>query len=490
MVTPLPEKYFTYKSLDDVRNDVKRLGVDITFEEKLEKVAQPVTIGSKIIGNAFGIHPMEGCDATLDGKPDELTYRRWERFGEGGAKLIWGEATAVVPEGLANPRQLLINEENLPDLESLLNRTRAAHRTAFGRDDDLLVGLQLTHSGRYSYRKPLIAYHHPQADQATFLDKKKGIRLPADYPVVTDDYLERLEDIFVLAVKRAREVGFDFIDIKQCHTYLLNELLGARTRAGKYGGSFENRTRFIRNVLGKIKSELGERIIVASRFNAYDGVPYEKDLTTGVGKSIPYPKPYPYSFGIDQNDPMKEDLTEPLHLVKLMSDLGVKMVNVSMGSPYYNMHLGRPFEQAPIDGYIPPEHPLIGIDRHFRITAAVQKAFPKMVVVGTGYSWLRQFLINAGESNLRRGRVSIVATGRGAIAYPDYAKDALASGKLKSSNVCIAVSHCTNLMRSKNNELGQFPTGCVPRDPIYAQVLKEAQGKKLKNSETITEEKK
>lgn len=483
----MPEKYFSYKSLSDLRADCTRFGVDITFEESLQAISQPVRIGHRTIGNAIGIHPMEGCDATLDGKPDELTYRRWERFGAGGSKLIWGEATAVVPEGLANPRQLLLNEANMSDLENLLKRTRAAHREVYGKDDDLLIGLQLTHSGRYSYRKPLITYHHAQADTLTYLDKQNGVKLPADYPVVTDDYLQRLEDIFVDAIKRVQKLGFDFVDLKQCHTYLLNELLGARTRAGNYGGSFENRTRFIRNVLGKIRSEVGDSLILASRLNAYDGVPFQKDPASGVGVALPFETPYPYSFGVDRNNPLKEDLEEPLKLIRLMMDLGVKMVNVSMGSPYYNMHIGRPFEHAPIDGYIPPEHPLLGIDRHFRITAAIQQAFPDLVVVGTGYSWLRQYLINAGESNIRRKRVTIVATGRGAIAYPDYARDAITLGKLKSSNVCIAVSHCTNLMRAKNNELGQFPAGCVPRDLIYAEILKETLGRKKRTPEPLAE---
>lgn len=469
--------------------DVGKHQVDITFEEHLNAIRKPVRIGNRTIGNSLGIHPMEGCDGTLDGEPDDLTFRRWERFGSGGAKLIWGEATAVVSDGLANPRQLLLTEKNLLAFAKLLALTRAAHREAFGRDDDLLIGLQLTHSGRYSYRKPLITYHHPHADKVTYLDKKRGIIIPVDYPTVTDDYLERLEDEFVHAARRVYELGFDFVDIKQCHTYLLNELLGARTRKGKYGGHFVNRTRFIRNVLDKIRGELGDKLILASRINAFDGVPHEKDPETGVGKPMPFDTPYEYNFGVDHYNPLKENLMEPLELVRMMRERGVSLVNVSMGSPYYNMHYGRPFEHSPVDGYIPPEHPLVGIDRHFRITAAIQQAFPDLAVVGTGYSWLRQFLICAAESNLRRKRVTIVATGRGAIAYPDYAADAMKDGKLKPSNVCIAVSHCTNLMRSKHNELGQFPTGCVPRDPLYAQVLKESLSKREPVSQAVAEQK-
>ncbi|MBI4428272.1 MAG: NADH:flavin oxidoreductase [Ignavibacteriales bacterium] len=483
----MSEKFFNYKTVDDVRRQAKEFGLDVTFEEKLQDVFKPVKIGTRTIGNAMGIHPMEGCDANLDGTPGELTFRRWRRFGRGGAKLIWGEATAVVPEGLANPRQLLINEKNLSSLERLLKATRSAHREVYEDDSDLLVGLQLTHSGRYSYRRPLIAYHHPQADCVTYVDKSKGITVSDNYPVITDDELERLEDAFVFAVRRASAVGFDFVDIKQCHTYLLNELLGARIRDGRYGGSFENRTRFVRNVLTKIRSELGPKTMIASRFNAFDGVPFEKNPVSGFGEPIPFKIPYEHSFGVHRQNPLREDLSEPLELVRLLCAHGAAMVNVSMGSPYYNMHYGRPFERTPDDGYYSPEHPLVGVARHFRITGAIQQAFPDLVVVGTGYSWLRQFFLNAGEANIRRKRVTIVATGRGAIAYPEYAKDARETGSLKSSRVCLAISYCTNLMRSKNNEFGQYPAGCVPRDEVYAPIYKEVLAKKPKPTQEHAE---
>ncbi len=480
----MADKYFTYKSTDDLRADIAHLGVDITLEEKLDAVFQPVRIGARTIGNAMGIHPMEGCDGTIDGKPGELTFRRWRRFGEGGAKLIWGEATAVVPEGLANSRQLLLNEANLSEFERLVKITRTAHRERYGTDSDLMIGLQLTHSGRWSYRGPMIAYHHPQADRVTYADKCKGLRIDASYPVVTDDYLEQMEDAYVEAAKRAAQVGFDFVDIKQCHTYLLNELLGARIREGRYGGSFENRTRMIRNILGKIKSEVGGSFQAASRLNVYDGVPFELDPVSGAGRPIPFTTPYLFNFGVDEHDPLREDLTEPIALIAMMRGLDVHLVNVSMGSPYYNMHYGRPFEKKPFEGYETPEHPLLGVARHFAATEKIQRAFPDLAVVGTGYSWLQKYFLAAGESNLRRKRVSIVAVGRGAIAYPDYAADAITKGELNPSQVCIAISYCTNLMRSKNNELGQYPSGCVPRDDVYVPIYKEVLAKRKAEGKT------
>jgi 2,4-dienoyl-CoA reductase-like NADH-dependent reductase (Old Yellow Enzyme family) len=467
-------KYFTYKNIEDLREEITNLDLSIRLETEIKALREPVKIGNFVAGNALGIHPMEGCDGTLDGKPDELTYRRWIRFGQGGCKMIWGEATAVIEEGRANSRQLLINDTNAKDLEDILNKTRQAHREEFGKHNDLVIGLQLTHSGRFSYKKPFIAFHHPILDKITLIDKKTKTPIPNDYPVVSDDYLEKLEDIYVEAARLAYNIGFDFIDIKQCHTYLLSELLAAKTREGKYGGSFENRTRFVRNIIGKIKNELGDKLMLATRINVYDGLPYQTDPETDVGVPRPYTIPYRYAFGVNEMDPLQVDLTEPMMLVKLLRDSGVKMVNISMGSPYFNPHIIRPFERPPIDGYESPEHPLIGVDRHFRATSAIQQAFPDLVIVGTGYTWLREYLLYAAEANVRDKKVSIAAVGRGAIAYPDYAKDGLTSGKLDPDKVCLTMSFCTALMRAKNNELGQFPTGCVPRDKVYVPIYGES----------------
>jgi len=467
------KKYFNYKTIKDLKDDIEKLGLEIRLEEDIRPLKRSVKIGDKIVGNSLGIHPMEGCDGTLDGKPSELTYRRWNRFGQGGAKLIWGEATAIIDEGRANPRQLLINEQNAKSLESLLSQTRQAHRERFGKDDRLLVGLQLTHSGRYSYLKPLIAFRHPLVDQVTYIDKKRRIPIPDDYPVLSDDYLEKLEDLYVESAKIACNIGFDFIDLKQCHTYLLSELLASKTREGKYGGSLENRTRFIRNVIKKIQSEVDEKLMIATRLNVYDGLPYRPDDETSVGVHFEYETPYLYGFGVDENEPLKYDLTEPIKVIGMLKKLGIKMINISVGSPYFNPHIGRPFEIPPVDGYLSPEHPLVGVERLFKVTAEIQRAYPELVIVGTGYSWLRNYFANAGSANILDGKVTIVALGRGAFAYPDFANDCLNQGMPNPRKTCIADSYCTALMRAKNNGPGQYPSGCVIRDALYQKVYRE-----------------
>ncbi len=459
--------FFHYRSLAELEEEIQRLGLSesISFADSVRDLLQPLQVGKRQLWNALGYHPMEGCDGTTDGRPSALTWRRYERFAAGGGALIWFEATAVQPEARANPRQLCLTENNAKDFEALLRAVRRIHKERFG-EERILCGLQLTHSGRYCFERPVIAYHDPA------LDKKRGI--PEDYPVISDSELDALQDAFVQTAKLAWKIGFDFVDIKQCHRYLLSELLAAKTRKGKYGGSLENRTRFAREVIQRIREETKGELIVATRLNAYDGPAYDAS-----GKPMEYPRPFLYGFGCDEEDPLQMDLAEPVAWAQEMAELGVQIINVSMGNPYASPHIGRPFDKPPVDGYEPPEHPLFGVARHFEATAAIKKAVgSKAVVVGSGYSFLRQFLALAGEANKRAGKVDIVALGRGAIAYPDYVRDLLETGQMATNKVCLAVSFCTTLMRIKDHPLGQMPTGCVPRDPIYAdlyQRIKRAQ---------------
>lgn len=460
--------YFNYRDLDELRADIDKQGLDVPLEASAARIqevlGQPLTIAGRGVGNSMAIHPMEGCDATSEGLPDKLTFRRYLRFAEGGAKLIWFEATAVTPEGRANPRQLLIKETSVAQLEELLSETRRAHREKFGRDDDLLDILQLTHSGRYSYQQALTCFHHP------LLERKER---PAR--ILTDADLEELEDCYAQAALLARDIGFKGIDLKLTHGYFGNELLAARTREGLYGGDFENRTRFARNVLQKIRRKTGDDLVLAVRLGVYDGVPYEHDTLNRVGRPRPFETPYLYGFGTDASDPLREDLAEPLAFIEMLRKEGVSLLNISMGNPYTNPHLGRPFEKPDEGNYETPEHPLRGVARHFRLTSEIQAGFPDMIVIGSGYSWLRHFQINAGAANLAQGRAAMMGVGRGALAYPNFAEDTLKRGALDERQVCKTYTYCTYLMRRKENEQGQFPTGCPPFDrEVYGPVLKDA----------------
>src|SRR5438067_1360243 len=268
-------RFFKYKTVAEIEAENARLGTDLRFSDDPSPLFQPVAIGPRTAGNRWCIHPMEGCDGEPDGRPGELTFRRYNRFGGGGAKLIWGEACAVTEAGRANPRQVWLADHTRDDFAQLVADCRAAHRAANGDDSDLLFGIQLTHSGRYSYRRPVIATHDALLDPRTVVDKKTGQTATPEYPLISDDELKRLVDDYVAAARLAAAVGFDFVDVKQCHRYLLNELLGARNRPGPYGGNFENRTRLAREIFSAIQAAV-PGLILATRLNVYDGIPFNK----------------------------------------------------------------------------------------------------------------------------------------------------------------------------------------------------------------------
>ena len=409
---------------------------------------------------------MEGCDGELDGRPGELTWRRYGRFATGGAKLVWFEATAVREDGRANPRQLWIHEKTRDDYARLIEKIREDHAAAYGSADDLLLPMQLTHSGRYSYPDKIIAYHNPA------IDRKSGT--PASLEPITDDELERLEDDYVDAAGLALAAGFDSIDVKITHGYLLSELTGAKLREGRYGGALENRLRFPLNVIRKVRDRFGSRLLICSRLGCFDSIPYFLGEAR-VGVPAEVEKPYPYGFGVNAENPLQEDLTEVKRAVAMLRDAGVSLLNVSLGSPYYNPHIGRPFERPDEGNYESPEDPLNGVDRHFRIAGELQRAFPDLPMVGTGYSWLQKYAINAGARNVESGAIRIMGMGRNSLAYPDFARHALERGELEELRVCKTLTYCTYLMRQKNHPLGQYPTGCPPFDKEgYGDLMKEA----------------
>ncbi len=470
-------RYFKFHQPADLLAAARDRGLDLRLADDLAPLFQPAAVGPLTVGNRLCVQPMEGCDGTPDGQPDELVLRRYQRFGAGGAKLIWGEAAAVVEEGRANPRQLLVAEHTAAGLAQLLDVCRRAHREACGDDGDLVIGLQLTHSGRYSYRRPLLAVHDPVLDPRTVVDRATGRTVDATYPLLSDDELGRLVDHYVAAARIAYRAGFQFIDVKQCHRYLLNELLAARRRPGSYGGSLENRTRLARDIIAAVRAEV-PGLVVASRLNLYDAVPYRKRAGGEEGEPCPYRTPLECAWGTDPLDPLRPDLAEPLTWVRAMAGLGVALVNVSMGSPYATPHVTRPFEYPPPDGYQTPEHPLAGVDRHFRLAAAVQAALPALPVVGSGYSYLQEFFPAAGAANVRDGRCAFVGVGRATLSQPDFVRQLQAHGRLDRKRVCRTFSYCTALMRSKHHALGQFPTGCPPFDKeVYGPIWDEARRK-------------
>jgi NADPH2 dehydrogenase len=333
------------KTIEEFRNHVASLNVEIPIDSDVipapaGALAQPYVLKSgKKIGNRFCIQPMEGWDASTDGKPTDLVTRRWKNFGLSGAKLIWGgEAAAVRPDGRANPNQLMIVDENMREIENLRMILVNEHKAHYGQIDDLLVGLQLTHSGRFcrpnikTKLEPKIVYHHP------VLDAMFGVG--HDYPVISDYEIDDLIMYYVRAAKRAQAIGFEFVDIKHCHGYLGHEFLSAVDRPGKYGGSFENRTRFLREIIKGIQSDC-PGLVIGVRFSCFDMPPFKPD-NENVGQMVEYRDQndrYPYAFGGDPDQPGEIKLDEPHALMKLMEEIGVELVNFTAASPYYQAGL-------------------------------------------------------------------------------------------------------------------------------------------------------
>jgi 2,4-dienoyl-CoA reductase-like NADH-dependent reductase (Old Yellow Enzyme family) len=471
-----------YKTAEELLTYTKELGINLPFDAEVQAapesaMAQPYLLpDGRKIGNRFCIQPMEGWDATTDGKPTELTFRRWRNFGLSGAKLIWGgEAAAVRPDGRANPNQLMMLEENMTEIESLRQALVDEHKAHYTSTDDLLVGLQLTHSGRFcrpnekTKLEPKILYHHPLLD--------KIFNIPADYPVMTDAEIDDLIGYYIRAAKRAQKIGFEFVDVKHCHSYLGHEFLSAVDRPGPYGGSFENRTRFLRDIVAGIRSECpGLRIGV--RLSIFDFPPFRPD-ENNVGKMLEYRDQsgrYPYAFGGDPDHPGQIKLDETISFVNLLQKIGVELVNFSGGSPYYNPHTTRPAHYPPSDGYLPPEDPLVGVARHIKVSAELKQHAPNLATVGSAYTYLQDWLPNVAQAVVRSGMIDFVGLGRMVLSYPEMPADILAGKPLARKRICRTFSDCTTGPRKG------MVSGCYPLDPFYKQRPEALAIKEIKKS--------
>lgn len=460
------------KQVARFKEHLSALGLDIPCDDELlfqerSPLRQPLVRDQITVGNRIAVQPMEGWDGTLDGQPSEHTMRRWRRFGRTGAKLIWGgEAVAVSHEGRANPNQLLADQHTSEGLTRLRTALAEEHRSFTGSDQGLIVGLQLTHSGRFSRPnshergEPRILYHHP------ILDRR--LKLPADYPVLEDGGIRSIIEDFHRAARLAWKSGFDFVDIKHCHGYLGHEFLSAHIREGQYGGSFENRTRFLREVVEGIRS-VAPGLAIGVRLSAFDTVPFRPDaeLSPGGKKQAGIPEmpkdliPYRWGFGVNPLHPTQEDSSEPILFLSLLEKLNIRLVNLTAGSPYYNPHIQRPALFPPSDGYQPPEDPLIGVARQMKMTHLLKQRFPELVFVGSAYSYLQEFLPHVAQGAVREGWVDMVGLGRMVLTYPEFLWDVSGGQPIQHKRICRTFSDCTTAPRKG------LPSGCYPLDAYY-----------------------
>ena len=466
MTSPAPARFpklATLKSAEDLRRRFLELGHPLPVDDSAhpEVLGRPIPTGigiPKPVGNRFAILPMEGWDGTPDGRPTDLVRRRWRRFGQSGAKLIWGgEAVAVRPDGRANPHQLVLSETNTADLAALRAELLAGHLERHGSDQDLLVGLQLTHSGRFARPnnktrlEPRIAYRHP------LLDARFGIT--DDRAVLSDTEVDDLIADMVAAAVRAQRAGFDFVDIKHCHGYLGHEFLSAVTRPGRYGGSFTHRTRFLTEIVSGIRRD-APGLAIGVRLSLFDSFPFQKG-PDGTGVPTPWTGSYPYAFGANPNNALEMDLSEPFAFLALLESLGIRLVCLTAASPYYNPHLQRPAMTPPSDGYLPPEDPLTGVARQIEAVARAKAQFPNLILVGSAYTYLQEWLPPVASAQIAAGHVDVVGLGRMVLSYPDLPSDVLAGRPLQRRQICRTFSECTTGPRNG------LVSGCFPLDEFY-----------------------
>ncbi len=418
-------------------------GTSFPYSEDISCLSKSIEIAGKKINNRIVYQAMEGCDGTYDGAPDELTYRRYLRFARGGAGIIWFEATAVLNEGRANPRQIFLSEKTEDELKKIVNDIKEAGIKENGFEPIVIV--QLTHSGRYSKPEgtpaPLIAYNNPIFEKDNPIDKSR---------IVTDDYLDTLCEKLINGAVWAKKLGFDGADIKSCHRYLLSEILSAYNREGKYGGSFENRTRLLTTAVKESKILTGKDFIITSRLNVYDGFEY------------------PYGFAVKEGCGITPDFTESKMLVKQLVANGIDMIDMTMGNPYFNPHVNRPYSQG---GYIPPEHPMQGVERMLNGISEIAQEIKGTPVISSGISFLGAASANVCAGYINEGRFDFAGYGRETLAYPSCANAITSGENLDPKKLCICCSKCTEIMRKP----GGTP-GCVIRDgevymPIYKKLV-------------------
>lgn len=459
----------SFQKYSQLQELIQKLNLPLKCINNISPLLRSYKLGDFNIPNRIVFQPMEGCDADTNGIPSTLTNRRYHRFGQSGAGIVWFEATAVTPEGRANPHQLMLNEENKTKFQQILIEFQSGQekmQKILSKPLKSLKILQLTHSGRYSKPEgkiPQRMYSFPKLDQGFGLKPEMG-------KILSDDYLDNLSDYYYETARLAKEIGFDGVDIKACHRYLLNESFSAFSREdSKYGGfSYKNRTRLFRNIIKRLTNSLqSPKFIITSRMNAYDG------------------HPFPYGWGVEKK-PMEitsveqlyhcipaPDLKEPIHLISDLHALGIPLVNISIGNPYLNPFISRPYSQGVPQGRNAPEHPLQGVFRFQELIAEIRAQVPQsMAIIGGGYSFLRNFGPYYAAHQIEQNQVDFVGWGRMSFAYPTFPAELYQYGQLSAKKSCIACSKCTELMRN------QSVTGCVIRDaevyrPIYQKATKK-----------------
>lgn len=442
---PIIQKPFAIKKMNTVEEMVEEMrarNLDFPVSKNLSVLSRPIVLSNtRRLPNSLAINPLEGTDANLDGSPSELTFRRYEQFAAGGAGIIWFEATAFMADGRGGPQRLYINKESERAFRTLTNKVDKVCLDHNGYKPYKV--LQLTHAGRTACDnegnpKPLTIFKNPHLDPY--------------YPgveVVSDEYIDNMEHELVEAAKLAYQAGFDAVEVKMCHDFLMRELLAAYTREGKYGGSYENRTRFLFRAIEHIKANVGNRMDIVVRLNAYDALPY------------------PYGWGMIQKDGMMyEDSTEAIRLVRDLVAKGVRIINISCMEPRFSPRSDEGYEAnfKSSATVVPYE----GLAVLMETTRRIKRLVPEAVIISSGLSWFEQFSPYVAAGGVEEGWFDIAGFGRQALADPGFFTSLLQGQMPDRSRACCACDSCMRVL------LMGWPAGCVVHDPLYTTIFTKA----------------
>ena len=408
---------FNYETLNELLDDAKNNGYSFPVSgHAAETLGQELKLDGKSIHSRILAQPVEGFDAELDGAPGTRTLERYKYLVSHGFSTLWLESVSVSEQGRSNPAQLWITEQNVNKFKEMADVLRAKARTP------VYLIVQLTHSGRYSNPKgiptPICAFSNP------FIQKENE-------QIISDKDIRLIEEDYVKAALLAEQAGFDAVDIRACHGYLLNEFFSAYQREGFYGGSFENRTRFYLETIDKVK-EAVTSIAVGTRINMYDGIPY------------------PYGWGTDMQNIEGESLTEPLRLIKKVYERGINLLNITSGTGAYSPFVIRPYDSG---GKKPDETQFAGINRMLTCARQVKKIAPEAIVVASAFTWLREFGPDIAAGCIEENWFDIAGFGRQTIAYPEMAEDLFEHGGLNRDKCCRTCCGCTALIKDKGENV-------------------------------------
>lgn len=384
------------------------------------------TLGNREVQNRFLAQPMEANDADEGGKVSRRTIDRYVQLAKGKWGIIVVEAVSVTNKSLARCNGLIINDENLDGFKELVNRVKS-------ENPNVIFLIQITHSGRNS--------------NAAFSEKVSICPdAPDDMRVLTKDEIQEITDWFKRGILLAEQAGFDGVDFKLCHGYFGSEMFRpANDRQDKWGGSFENRCNFIREVVTEVKQKLvNPDFILGSRISMYEGI------RGGCGTS-------------GKNE-IVEDLSERFMLLKVMDELGLDYVNVSAGIPGITSEITRPVKSAKLM-YL----------NHLRYDKAA-KEYLKSIgsnikVIGSAYSILKEEGLPVAEEMIAKNYIDFAGWGRQIFADPLMPEKLL---ERKKVDWCVACSGCSKLMLAQQND------GCIIFNDYYKKLWKDLNSKKKK----------